>query len=327
MKNERRVDIKQSLPGISIIVLTWNGIRLIQECFPQIVAATQQINIPYEIILVDNGSADNTLSYVSKMWPDIHIIALEKNRGYSKANNYAAHCARYDTLLFVNNDLVFDNGFIESLIHRLEDPAVFAVAPKILKWDRRTVDDGLRYGEYHSGLFSVHLEVDKDKIDLPHLITFFCGACFVCRKERFFELGGFDEMYTPYAWEDLDLAYRAWKRGYTIVYEPQAVCYHKREATTRSLFSDFFFISLVWRNTFFFIWKNITYAPFCLDHIVRLPWKLLKFLFNGRWRYVCGFFRAVPYLPLIYWKRRIEKKKEMINDKDVLARSFQIINN
>ena len=72
----------------------------------------------------------------------------------------------------------------------------------------------------------------------------FCGACFICRRELFFELGGFDEIYTPYAWEDLDLAYRAWKRGYKVIYEPMAVCYHKREATTRNLFSNFSRVNL-----------------------------------------------------------------------------------
>jgi len=315
------------MSGVSVIVLTWNGIQLIKECFPQIVTVTQQWKIPHELILIDNGSKDGTISYVKEMWPEVHAISLEKNRGFSHANNCAARQAQHDILLFVNNDLVFEGGFIEPLINHLENEEVFAVAPKILKWDRKTVDDGLRHGEYHSGLFSVHLEVDKNRIDLPHWVTFFCGACFLCKKEYFFELGGFDEVYTPYSWEDLDLAYRAWKRGYKIIYEPKAVCYHKREATTKSLFSNFFFITLIWRNKFLFIWKNITYMPFILDHIIHLPWKLIKFLFNGRWRYVCGFFRAIPHIPIIYKKRRAEKKKEMITDNEVLARSFHIINN
>jgi len=147
----------------------------------------------------------------------------------------------------------------------------------------------------------------------------------LCKRTLFFELGGFDELYTPYAWEDLDLGYRAWKRGYRIRYEPQAVCYHKREATTRSVFSNFFFITLMWRNKFFFMWKNITYGPFMADHLLRLPWKLFKFLCNGRWRYVVGFMRACISLPRVLVRRYRERAYARYSDAVVLGESYKPI--
>ncbi len=308
--------------GVSVIVLTWNGLALVKECFPQVVQAIKKWDVPYEIIIVDNGSQDETVSCIHKMWPDIRLICLEKNLGFSCANNRAAREVRYDTILFLNNDLVLDEDFIRPLLKRLEEKDVFAVAPKMLRWDRTTIDDGLRHGEYHSGLYSVHLETDPEKVDRAQYVTFFCGACFLCKRDLFFALGGFDEIYTPYAWEDLDLAYRAWKRGYKIIYEPQAVCYHKREATTRSLFSNFFFVTLMWRNKFFFMWKNITYKPYAWNHVTLLPWKLIKFLCNGRWRYVIGFFRALIHVPAIWRKRCAEKKFEKLNDYEVACQSF-----
>lgn len=311
--------------GITVIVLTWNGIDLIKECLPIVYAEVNSWLIAHEIILVDNGSNDNTVEYVRNEFSDVRIVAFDENLGFARANNLAVKEAKFDKLLFLNNDLVLDKDFIYPMLKRLEYEDVFAVAPKILRWDRKTIDDGLRYGEYFSGLFSVQLQTDKQKVDLAHVVTFFCGACFLCKKSFFIQLNGFDELYTPYAWEDLDLGYRCWKRGLKVVYEPRSVSFHKREATTRSLFSNFFFITLMWRNKFIFMWKNLTDRDLLKNHLVLLPWKLIKFTFNGRWRYVIGFFRALFVLPMIINKRRFEKKFIKLSDADVLRTSFKPI--
>jgi len=186
MKKEPCVDVKQDTPGVSVIVLTWNGIELIKECFHQIVETAKRWEMPHEIILVDNGSHDDTIAYVRRQWPAVSVISLRKNIGFSRANNIAAKQARYERLLFLNNDLLLEEGFIAPLLEHLEDKAVFAVAPKMLRWDRKTVDDGLRYGQYFSGLFSVKLNADELQVNVPHWVTFFCGACFLCKKELFF---------------------------------------------------------------------------------------------------------------------------------------------
>ena len=312
--------------GVSVLILTWQGIDLVKECFPLVLEEIASWDIETEILLLDNGSTDGTVDYIKEVFPDVKVIAYEQNLGFSRANNLAVKEAKYDALLFLNNDLTLEKKFIQPLLERLVYEDVFAVAPKILRWDKKTIDDGLRYGKYYSGFFDVALDINLDKVDKLHVVTFFCGACFLCKKDLFKRLGGFDELYTPYAWEDLDLGYRAWKRGYKIVYEPRSIAYHKREATTRGAFSNFFFITLMWRNKFIFMWKNLTYKPFIVNHLLLLPWKLIKFLFNGRWN-VVGFLRAVKYLPAILKKRKDEKEFEKISDQSVLSVSYAIINN
>lgn len=311
--------------GVSVIVLTWNGEELVRECFPRIYESVQSWTVPREILLVDNGSEDNTLEYIRETFPDVRIIAFERNLGFAAANNKAVKDAKFDKLLFLNNDLVLEDGFLDPMLKRLEDKDVFAVAPKILRWDKETIDDGLRYAKFYSGLFDVSLDTERDKVDLPHYVTFFCGACFVCCRDDFLSFGGFDELYTPYAWEDLDLGYRAWKRGMKVIYEPASIAYHKREATTRGAFSHFFFITLMWRNKFIFMWKNLTDADLISEHLALLPWKLLKFLFNGRWLYTIGFLRALKSLPLVLMKRSNEKEMIKLKDRDVLDNSYRVI--
>ena len=164
--------------GVTIIVLTWNGIELVKECLPSVLDAVACWDIPREVILVDNGSKDETIQYVKKKWPAVKTVVLDRNTGFAHANNEAAKQAQYDTLLFLNNDLILEEGFISPMFDGLSDEKVFAVAPKILRWDRKTIDDGLRYGEFENGLFSVHLDINKERVNVPHWVTFFCGACF-----------------------------------------------------------------------------------------------------------------------------------------------------
>jgi O-antigen biosynthesis protein len=311
--------------GISVILLTWNGLTLLKECLPKVVANLSHWGMPHELIIVDNGSRDGTIEYLAGTYPEIPCVKFAKNQGFARANNEAVKQARFDTILFLNNDLYLEEGCINALFERLNDDQVFAAAPKILRWDKVTIDDGLRYGQYSSGFFSVELEKERERFSKPHWVTFFCGACFLCKKAIFTTLGGFDTLYTPYAWEDLDLAYRAWKRGYKIVYEPRSVAYHKREATTRSSFSNLFFISLMWKNRFIFTWKNITSGRMIMNHLAWLPFKMVKFLCNGRWRYVVGFLRALPYVPAILIKRTQEKRYATLSDEEVLQSSYTMI--
>lgn len=312
------------MKSLSVILINWDGLDLLKECFSSVYDAVNTYAGEKEIIVVDNGSKDKGPDYIKENFPSVKIISLAKNLGFSKANNIAVKEAKNDYLLFLNNDLLLEKGFVEKMFEPFsKDNNLFATAPKMLRWDRTTLDDGVRRGIYERGLFDFVLEKDGDIYNAWHYTTFFCGACFLVPKVKFLEMGMFDELFSPYAYEDLDISYRAQKRGYRIICNPDAVAYHKREATTRSIFSNFFFITLMWRNKFIFMWKNLTYKEYLVNHLLNLPWKLLKFTFNGRILYVVGFFKALVCLPAIFKKRKIEKSFIVFDDNEVLEKSCQ----
>lgn len=302
-------------PKVSIIIPTLKGCSLFKEIWPSLLQSLSQLPFSTDIIIIDNGPKDGTEEYL-KDHP-FHALRYEhypEPLGFSIACNRGASRASSPYLFFMNNDIKTKGDFLTPLIELYESqPEIFAVGPKFLRWDEQTLDDAVRDLLFDRGLVETVLQ--KENLDKIHPMTLFLGGGFLVRKDLFHELGGFNELYTPFAWEDLDLGYKACKRGYRHLYCPKVTLYHKREATTRPHFKEVKFKAYVWRNKFIFMWSLLTDYRLLLEHFLSLPIKLIKFTFNGRWPYVIGFFMALFMLPSILKKRR--KEKPFIKCKDV----------
>ncbi len=135
-------------------------------------------------------------------------------------------------------------------------------------------------------------------------------------RKKFVELGGFDDIYAPYTWEDTDLGYRAWKSGIMFIYEPKSVIYHYESYTFdqetkkirgRRIISR--------RNSFLFTWKNLTDLKLILAHVALLPLNLFISVFYDRARFI-AFFEALLLLPRAISERK--RTKFIVRDKDIL---------
>jgi GT2 family glycosyltransferase len=302
---------------VSIVYLTYDGLSLVRETLPVLVRECGAIPVSVEIVVVDNGSRDGTGEYLADFDGGVRVVVLPENRGFAAGCNAGARRARGTHLFFINNDIRVRGDFLSPLLDLYEsDPRVFAVGPRFVRWDGCTPDDGMRRPVFDRGLLSAELELPEP--EEVRSMVFFLGAGVLISRSRFFELGGFDEIYTPFSWEDLDLGYRAVRRGYVNLFCPAVRLEHKREATTKTRFSSVYFKSTVWRNRFVFTWSNVTDTGILLEHAFALPLKLVKFLLNGRWPYVLGFFRALGMMPRIIRKRRIEKEYHVVPDKKLL---------
>jgi GT2 family glycosyltransferase len=154
----------------------------------------------------------------------------------------------------------FDDGFIDPLVSHFADPDVFGVGAAILSWDGRTNTVGarcarLRYGWFHKwwgGGQQTALTLEA------------CGGAAAYRRAMFLELGGFDPLYRPGYYEDLDLSYRAWARGWKVVYEPRSRVYHKESVSMLARFGDSGKARLLYRNHLLFTIKNVGGPAFLL---------------------------------------------------------------
>ena len=286
----------------SIIVLNWNGLELLKQGIPSVVEAVRTDGNAHEILVVDNGSDDGSVEFLSENYPEIRVLALGRNLGFARGNNAGVKAAKHDVVVLLNNDMVVDRGFINPLLKGF-GPATFAVASQVCFQDpqARREETGKTTACFRRGMIDYsHKPVSDTAAGRPYYPVFWAGGgSSAYHKERFLELGGFSEVYSPAYVEDTDLSYRAWKAGWEVLFTPGSKVYHKHRASSLKRFTTRDLQSLIQRNQFLFVWTNIHSWKLLLGHCLFLPWNcyrlardfgfpVLRSLYQGAARLLCA---------------------------------------
>ncbi len=216
---------------ISVIIPNWNGEKLLKKCLN---AIDKQDFKDFEVIVVDNGSIDNSLNIIKKSFPGVILINLDRNTGFANAVNEGIRHSSARYIVMLNNDTEVDKYFLKYLIHSIENHKdVGMVAGKMLNFYNRSLIDsagdfmdivghanGIGYGEKDSSYFS------KGKY-----IFLVSGGGSLFKRELFDRVGLLDKDYFAY-FEDVDLCIRAQLMGYKAWYEPRSIVYHIHKATS-----------------------------------------------------------------------------------------------
>ncbi len=304
---------------ISIIIPTWNGLALLQKHLPALLAADGVGQA--EIIIVDDGGTDETGAWLAAHVPQARVIRLETNSGFSRACNAGLRAAQGEWVVLLNNDVHVTPGFLAPLVRPLEaDADVFAVNAAILIPGKDMLDEGQKHGAFHHGLFyvdCVHDPALRATQTAPTLYATACAAAY--RRTMLDTLGGFDELFSPAYWEDVDLSYRALKRGWRVLYEPLSVVHHEHESTTARL--DRRFLAMVrQRNHFFFVWKNIGDARWLAASLLLAPWVgMYQALRGGDTSLLRGLGAALRDVRRVLARRREEQAAARVSDRAILA--------
>lgn len=269
-------------PLVSIIIVNWNGKALLEACLRSIYS---QSSDAFEVVVVDNGSADGSVDAVKRSFPDVVVRENKSNLGFAKSNNIGIEAASKDSkyILTLNNDTVLDRSFLGELIEAAEasPEAVGMWAPKILSIEDHTLIDsvgGLLI--YPDGLAKGRgrLELDKGQYDLV-VDVFIPSACAgMYRKKMLDQIGGFDDEFFAYC-EDTDLGLRARLAGWETRSVPQAVVFHHYSATGGRYTP--FKAYLVERNR---VWVAVKNLPMPL---------LIKGFFYTKWRYLVQVYGII----------------------------------
>jgi GT2 family glycosyltransferase len=217
---------------VSVIVVNWNGERFLKDC---LAAISNQSYGNREIILVDNGSFDNSVCLATENFPQVKIVALRENRGFTGGNAAGLEIARGLYIALVNNDARPEKTWLENLIQpMLRDRTIGICASKLIFEDTRTLNsagDGLTTAGvgFNRGLGS-----EAAGFAMPELVFGACGAAVLYRRRMLEEIGFLDEDFFLYD-EDTDLNFRAQLAGWKCSYVPTAVAYHRANATSRRL--------------------------------------------------------------------------------------------
>ena len=314
---------------VSLVIPTWNGRELLGRFLPSVLAALARYPGGGEVLVVDDGSRDGTPGFLRDNFPAVRTVHLDRNSGFAAAVNRGVLEALHERIVLLNNDVEVEENFLAPLVRRLEEPQVFGVCARSLDWDRETFRDGGKVGEWKRGFWRVWRNYDGPG-DTPDpdkpLLTFYCPggfSAFDCLKWS--ELGGLDELFSPFNWEDTDICYRALKRGWQLVYEPLSIVYHKPSTTiSGGAFRAGRVHYISRRNRLFFHWKNLTDSRFLAEHLffllLSLPLSVLRLDLVSP----AAFIGALASLPKVLERRAKEKERSTVSDSEIrnLYREF-----
>ena len=312
--------------NISIIIPNYNGEKILPKNLPHVLAAVKEYKRgKVEIIIPNDSSTDNSKEVIASF---IHSLqgtnvvgktinnTKKEESGFSKNVNRGVSLASGDILVLLNSDVRPHKDFLEPLLAHFFDNKVFAVGcmDESIE-DGKTVLRGRGIAYWARG-FLHHKAGELDKTN-----TFWVsGGSGAFRKKIWDKLGGLDVLFNPFYWEDIDLSYRAVKSGYTLIFEPKSRVVHEHEeGAIKTKFKPKHVQKIVYRNQFFFIWKNISDNNLFFSHIAWMPYHLVKALLRRDWVFLNGLFLALIQMNRVNDARYRAKRYFVKSDSDVLA--------
>lgn len=219
---------------VSVIIPNWNGRQYIEPCLRALFDSSYS---ELEVIVVDNGSKDDSVKYVEMAYPDVSVVRLKKNKGFARACNEGISASNGEYLFLLNNDVEVEKDCIAELVASLKrHTSCLAAATKMINFKRRDLidaaGDAMTIGgaPYNRG----HDQPDTGQFDREEIVFGACAGAALYRRELFRQIGVFDTDFFAYM-EDVDLSLRAALAGNETVYVPTARCYHHGSASFGAL--------------------------------------------------------------------------------------------
>jgi len=248
--------------GVSVVITCWNGRKLLEKNLPFVIEASKNPqNQIIEIIVVDDGSKDDSVDFLKKDFPGVKTVVHKENKGYSVTCNTGVKEARGELVAILNLDVIPKKDFLVNALPYFEDEKVFAVSfnegkfgPGRVRWEK--------------GFLEI---IPTSVSEKSETASWASGGSSIFRKKIWESLGGMDEIYLPFYFEDIDLGLRAKKKGFLCLWEPGSRVEHKHESTINKDNFDINFInSIKERNHLMLTWRNIN-SPFrFLSHFFNL---------------------------------------------------------
>jgi GT2 family glycosyltransferase len=311
----------QSTLRISIIIVNWNGAQHLPVCLNSL---RRQTFTDFEVILVDNHSRDDSLDLLKRDYPEVKVIALDQNRGFTGGNNIGIRSALGSIVILLNNDTEVDPHWLQVIVDTFDRHSEAGlIASKMLLFDQRnkfhTAGDIYRLDGIpgNRGVW----ETDRGQYNNEEYVFSACGGSAAYRRSMLDQIGLLDEEFF-YSCEDIDLAWRAQLAGWKCVYAPNAIVYHKLSATGGGSIASFYdgrnFIYVIAKDYPSSLWKKYR------GLIIRTQWQLFKEALKA-WRGVAarsrmrGMLAGLIGIPKMRHKRKTIQALRKVDDEYLLS--------
>lgn len=292
--------------GISVVIPNYNGRSLLSEILPPLLEALAASGLLNEIIISDDNSNDDSVSFISGRYPEIKLLRQNNNCGFSPTINKGIFASQYSYVFLLNSDVKLTPGYFAPLLKYFDDPDTFGVMGRIIGWEDEEIQDGGKYPSFHgtkiktSGNFIPVTSVPGDRLPTMYL----SGANAFVSREKITALGGFDELFAPFYVEDFEMSLRAWRFGWKCYYEHEAVCRHKTSSSIKSERTKKNIKIIYYRNKLFLHALHLPPYKKALWYLQLIP-EVILYLFLGR------FWVLVSLKMFFDAQRKIKRSKDI----------------
>lgn len=313
---------------ITVVIPNYNGAQLLLKNLPDTIVALDSYCDECSIIVVDDGSTDDSLAILEKHFPEIKVVVHTKNKGFAEAIHTGVNAAETELLFLLNSDVKVQSDIFQGLVPYFDDENTFSVNPLIYDEQGKVKRHSWNLRQLKSGV----LKLMKWKLDdallwrnkgknLPTMYAH--GGSFMVRKSMFLALGGFDPIYKPFYGEDSDLGLRAWRRGWASYFEPTVHIVHQSIGAIRSNVKLDYVKCIKRRNRYILEWTHLSKSQLIFFSIPVTIFRLLGELLIFDKINLKGFYLAVLKIPEVINKRGDLRKKDTASLNKLLIKMRQ----
>ena len=262
-------------------------------------------SLPFEIIVSDDKSTDDSVQFLHAEYPRVKIIVNEVNQGFAPTINKGIFDSQYSHLLLLNSDVKLTPGYFSNQLRYFEREDTFGVMGRMIGWDNDTIQDGGKYPSFHGFKIKTsgnYIPVDE-KPDHWLYSMYLSGANAFVDRKKIIQLGGFDELFAPFYVEDYELSLRAWRFAWKCYYDHQSIGRHKESVTIKTKAKKNQINKIYYRNKMYLHAMHLPGILLVLWHIQLLVEGLLNLL-AFRFYYIQAIFQYVSHWSIAKAKRK-----------------------
>lgn len=303
------------MKSVCLAILNYNGKQHLKQLLPTACAAAKKFLSTCAVIVLDNQSPHRDMAWIECEFPSVQVVVAPKNDFLFSYNSLARQRTE-DFLVFLNNDLKLHEDFLAPLMQHFDSPDVFSVSARSYDWNGTEITSGPARLIFKNGFYSWSYDTQCQKT--CHTL-FTSGGYMAVDRMKFIELGGFNRLFAPAYCEDVDLCFRAWRRGWRCIYEPNSVVWHRHQGTWSDS-SSHSLSSLELRNLLLMQWSSFPMRKGRWARLRTLMKLLLGSLFSGH-----GVWVKTYPATFVYWLAVCRRYRWMkVRDRELNQILFRI---